>query len=183
MVCSWRLVEKSVGVSLLLLFMLVFGSVEGKAVELCSPQSNELMRRAGINEGQIKKVCSLAKLTLAPFVISVHRTEEEMGYCRVTLSIQNRSTDYLNQLALTTGKSMFEIFQFHNVLPGTVGYASARSKILLGCDELEEHRLPIHWPASIRVADRAAHGQRLERYKPLFTGKYLHWVGENRREP
>ena len=147
-----------------------------EAVEICSSQGKTLMEHAGIPQIQIDKVCELARLSASPFVISLRRAEEELGYCRVTLKLENRSTDYLNQLALSSENSLFDIFQFHNVLPGTTAYASARSKILLECDEFRGMKLNFHWPASLRVADRAAFGPRLERYKPVFNDKQLGWI-------
>ena len=158
------------------------GGGRAEAVEMCSPQGKNLMQQAGVTQKQITRVCELARMSASPFVISVRRAEEELGYCRVTLKLENRSTDYLNQLALSTENSLFEIFQFHNVLPGTIGYTSARSKVLLGCDELKTLKLNFHWPASLRVADRAAFGPRLERYKPVFNDKQLGWISPGKGE-
>ena len=155
---------------------LIMEATPSRAVEMCGPQGMKLMQEAGISRQKIDRVCELAQLSASPFVISLRRTEEELGYCRVTLRLENRSTDYLNQLALSTESSLFDIFQFHNVLPGTIGYASSRSRILLACYELKQMKLSFHWPASLRVADRAAHGARLERYKPVLSGEQLGWA-------
>jgi hypothetical protein len=60
-------------------------------------------------------------------------------------------------------------------MPGRTGYASARSRILLACDELPEIRITLRWPASLRIADRSPTGQRLERYKPLSLDPVVRW--------
>ncbi len=98
-----------------------------------------------------------------------------MGYCRVTLALRNNSPSYLNQLTLTSIKGRFEIFHFNNILPGTTGYSSAKSRILLACDELDEIKISFHWPASLRIGDRALQGRRLEAYKPVLQEKIILW--------
>lgn len=144
-------------------------------VELCSREGDDFMLKVGISRERIDRVCALVRLTAAPLTITLQRTEEELGYCRVTLALQNRSTEYLNQLALTTAKGRFEIFKFHNILPGTTGYASAKSRILLGCDEVAEMKIRFHWPPSMRIADRALQGRRLDNFKPVLIGEILLW--------
>ncbi len=60
-------------------------------------------------------------------------------------------------------------------MPGGTGYASASSRILLACDELDRLGLALHWPASLRIGDRSLNGRRLRRYKPVLLGEVLAW--------
>lgn len=145
------------------------------AMELCGAEARLLMRQAGIEKRKIAKLCRLARVAEAPFSITLRRSEDELGYCRITMALQNNSTEYLNQLTLTSAKGRFEIFRFSNILPGRTGYASAKSRILLACDELPQLGMAFHWPASVRVGDRSPSGRRLEKFKPLFLSKMLHW--------
>ncbi len=91
------------------------------------------------------------------------------------MALHNNSTDYLNQLALASLDGRFEIFRFHNIMPGTTGYASARSRILMACEELPEIGIVLRWPASLRVGDRSPRGRRLERYKPTLLDPVVRW--------
>lgn len=155
--------------------VLAWAAPPARAIELCSGQSKTLMRQAGIGEEEIARLCRLAKTAGALLKIRLRRTENELGYCRVTLALENDSTAYLNQLTLTSVDGRFEIFRFQNVLPGTTGYAAARSRVLLACDELKRIRLGFHWPASLRIGDRSPRGARLERYKPALLSDVLYW--------
>ena len=145
-----------------------------EALELCSAESRALMRKASISETKIVKVCALARQADAVLAISIMRREDALGYCLVTLALHNNSIKYLNQLALVSSDGRFEIFRFDNVQPGARGYASAKSRILLECDELEETGgITFHWPASIRIGDRHPVGARLNSRKPKFLMELL----------
>lgn len=144
-------------------------------VELCGRQGKTYMREAGIGPDKIKRVCALASRKVGLLTLKIHRTQDELGYCRVTLILQNNSLVYLNKLSLTSTESRFEIFLFSDLLPGAKGYAGAKSRILMGCDELEELTLGFHWPASLRMGDRALQGSRLRQYKPLLLSRALRW--------
>lgn len=146
-----------------------------RALELCSPEARGLMRSVGISRAKIRELCARARRHSALLAVSLARTEDELGYCRVTLALQNNSTEYVNSLTLTSANGRFEIFRFHNVLPGGTGYASASSRILLACDELEQVGLAFHWPASLRLGDRSLNGHILQRYKPVLLDEALAW--------
>ncbi len=163
------------------LTVLLLGIVASRplpALELCSKEANALMRSAGIAEARITRLCELAAQRRAPLQLSLRRAESDLGYCRVTLALENRSSAYLNQMSFTSAGGIFEIFRFQNILPGTVGYASATSRNLLGCDVVKREGLQLHWPASLRVDDRSPRGRRLDRFKPALSGKGLHWSGQ-----
>ncbi|MCH7479529.1 MAG: hypothetical protein IIA14_15700, partial [SAR324 cluster bacterium] len=138
-----------------LLTVLLLGFVASSrtlpALELCSEEANNLMRKAGIAEAQLTRLCELAAQRGAPLRLSLRRTESDLGYCRVTLALENRSSAYLNQMSFTSAGGIFEIFRFQNILPGTVGYASATSRNLLGCEVVKREGLRLRWPASLRV--------------------------------
>ncbi len=158
----------------------VFGTVVppsqgARAIQLCSREANALMRKAGISERKIKTLCALAARSRAPLIMSVKRFEWELGYCRVTLALNNNSSAYLNNLSLSSAGGRFEIFRFSNILPGTTGYASAKSRLLLTCNELKAEGITFHWPASLRLDDRAVRGRRLKRFRPVLRGKTLSW--------
>ena len=164
-----------------LLTVLLLGFVASRplpALELCSEEANNLMRKAGIAEAQLTRLCELVAQRGAPLRLSLRRTESDLGYCRVTLALENRSSVYLNQMSFTSAGGIFEIFRFQNILPGTVGYASATSRNLLGCDVVKREGLRLRWPASLRVDDRSPRGRRLERFKPALSGKGLRWSGQ-----
>ncbi|MBI3993364.1 MAG: hypothetical protein HY342_08820 [Candidatus Lambdaproteobacteria bacterium] len=151
-----------------------FGA-SARAVELCSAQAADIMRQVGIGEEQIRQACELAQRNSAPLALDVRRAEDQSGYCRVTLELRNNSVLYLNQLTLTTVDGRFEIFRFSDILPGDKGYASANSRILLDCDELEQVKMEFHWPISLRIGDRSLVGQQLTRYRPLLLSDALRW--------
>ena len=145
------------------------------ALELCSRESRDLMGEAGIHADKIATLCKLAERSTARLAISLRRRENELGYCLVTLALHNNTTQYLNRLALISANGRFDIFRFHNIPPGTTGYASARSRILLACDELREIGLAFRWPAAFRIGDRAPEGRGLNRYKPVLLDKVMRW--------
>lgn len=145
------------------------------ALELCSRESRDLMREAGIRADKIATLCKLAERSTARLAISLRRRENELGYCLITLALHNNTTQYLNRLSLTSANGRFDIFRFHNIPPGTTGYASARSRILLACDELREIGLAFRWPAVVRIGDRALEGRGLDHYKPVLLDKVMRW--------
>lgn len=162
------------GLTLLgLLVLPPLGSAQ--AMEMCSAEAKGLMRKAGIREDKIEAVCKLAARSQAPLAISLRRREPELGYCLVTLALRNDSIQYLNRLSLTSADGRFDIFKFHNIPPGSTGYAAARSRILLACDELGEIGISFRWPATVRIGDKSPQGKRLERYKPLLLNKLMRW--------
>ena len=163
--------------TLVLLAALLVGLCAGpaRAAELCSAQAADIMRQAGISEEQIRRVCELAQRTSAPLSLGLSRAEDQSGYCRVTLLLRNNSVLYLNQLTLTSVDGRFEIFRFSDILPGGKGYASANSRILLNCDELDDVKVEFHWPISLRIGDRSLVGQQLARYRPLLLSEALRW--------
>ena len=158
-------------------FALLMGAygASTRAVELCSAQAADILRRVGISEEQIRHACELAQRNSAPLALGVRRAEDQSGYCRVTLVLRNNTVLYLNQLTLTTVDSRFDIFHFSDILPGDKGYASANSRILLNCDELDELKMEFHWPISLRIGDRSLVGQQLARYRPLLLSTALRW--------
>lgn len=146
------------------------------AQDICSKEGQSLMRRAGIAASRITGACALAKRDNALLAISLKRREEALGYCLITLSLHNNTTQYLNHLSITSRKARFEIFRFHNIQPGATGYASAKSRILLACDRLEEAGgIEFLWPSSLRMGDRYPRGDRLERLKPRLLDAAIHW--------
>ena len=145
------------------------------AMELCEAQSRVLMRSVGITEAQVSALCTKAERSRVSLTLAVHRTEDELGYCRVTLALINRSPEYLNSLVMTTEKSRFGLFRFRDISPGGTGYASANSRIPLSCDELGEVKLAFHWPASIRIGNRSPRGLNLRHYKPALLDNKLAW--------
>ena len=134
------------------------------------------MRAAGISEARIRRVCELASRRSGVLALDTQRLETELGYCRVTLSLRNNSQQYLNAMTITSEQSRFEIFRFSNILPGDVGYASARSRILMACDELPQIKLRLHWPVSLRMGDRPVQGARLAPYKPILLSEVMEWT-------
>jgi hypothetical protein len=146
-----------------------------RAVEICSAAGRALMRSADIGEDRIQAVCRQAERAAAPLTLGVKRTEDEIGYCRVTLSLTNNSTLYLNAMVLTVEEARFHPFQFRNISPGGTGYASANSRVLMSCSELGERRLTFHWPASLRIGDRSPTGQQLQHYRPHLLSPRLAW--------
>lgn len=160
----------AVGLSLLL------GTGPAGAVELCGSEGIVYMRAAGISEARIRRVCELASRRSGVLALDTQRLENELGYCRVTLSLRNNSQQYLNAMTITSEQSRFEIFHFSNILPGDVGYASARSRILMDCDELAGIKLRFHWPVSLRMGDRPVQGARLAPYKPVLLNEVMEWT-------
>ncbi len=155
----------------------LLGSASGASgIELCSPEAKGLMRKAEIGAEKIERLCRMAARTRSLLSLSMKRGEDELGYCLVTLALHNNSTDYLNQMALASSDRRFENFRFHNIMPGTTGYASARSRILLACDELPRLGISLRWPASLRIGDRSPQGKRLARYKPALLDKVMRWA-------
>lgn len=146
-----------------------------RAIELCGEESKVLMRSVGVSEHQIAELCRKARQASALLSISLVRRRDELGYCRVTLALRNNSTEYLNALSLASVNGRFEIFRFANILPGGTGYASASSRTLLACDELDALGLTFYWPASIRLGDRPLNGRTLERYRPVLMDPLLAW--------
>lgn len=159
----------------LVLAALLAAPAPARAMELCSAESRELMRSVGIADSRIEALCERARRAEALLAVSLVRLQDELGYCRVTLSLQNNTTEFVNSLALSAADSRFEIFRFTGILPGGTGYASASSRILLACDEVDEIGLSFHWPASLRVGDRSLSGRMLERYKPVLLHPALSW--------
>lgn len=147
------------------------------AVELCSAEGRALMRSVDISEAQIAAVCAKAARASAPLTLDVQRTQDELGYCRVTLALTNNSTLYLGALALTVEQARFHPFRFHDIPPGGTGYASANSRIALACDELGAVKLTFHWPVSLRIGDRSPTGRQLEYYRPYLLDSVLAWSG------
>jgi hypothetical protein len=168
-------------ISALIVLGLAVGSMlwlpgQPSAQDICSGEAKDLMRRAGIREEKIAKACALATRNGALLSISLKRREEALGYCQVTLALHNNTNQYLNQLSMPSRHGRFEIFRFHNIQPGRTGYAAAKSRILLACDELEETAgITFLWPASLRIGDRHPTGSRLERYKPKLLGGVIRW--------
>ena len=148
---------------------------EGQAIELCSAQSKVLMRSVNISNKTIGALCRKATLSTSILAISLQRSEDQFGYCRVTLALHNNSAEYLNTLSLTSLEGLFETFQFDNILPGRVGYAAASSRVLMECAELPEIRIRLHWPPTLRIADKAPTGRLLQHYKPVLLDSFLHW--------
>ena len=154
------------------------------AVELCSAEGQALMRSVGIGESQIAAVCEKAARASAPLTLSVQRTQDELGYCRVTLALTNNTTLHLNALVLTVEQARYDGFHFRNVLPGGTGYASANSRNLLACDELVPAPLTFHWPVSLRIGDRTPVGRQLLHYRPYLLDPRLAWdQPESGRDP
>jgi hypothetical protein len=146
------------------------------AQDICSKEGQALMRRANIAANKIRNACALAKRDNAMLAIAMKRREEALGYCLITLSLRNNTTQYLNHLSITSRKARFEIFRFHNIQPGATGYASAKSRILLACDQLEEAGgIEFLWPSSLRIGDRYPRGDRLERLKPRLLDAAIRW--------
>lgn len=156
--------------------LLLLSAGHARAVELCGAEGIGYMRAAGISEAQIGRVCELASRRSGVLALDTQRLENELGYCRVTLSLRNNSQQYLNAMTITSEESRFEIFRFSNILPGDVGYASARSRILMDCDELAQIKLRFHWPVSLRMGDRPVQGTRLAPYKPVLLSEVMAWT-------
>lgn len=162
-------------IPLLLIPGLPFPGGAVSAMELCEAQSKVLMRSVGITESQISALCARVESSRVSLTLAIHRTEDELGYCRVTLALINHTAEYLNSLVMTTVKSRFDLFRFRNISPGGTGYASANSRIPLSCDELGEVKLTFHWPASIRIGNRSPRGSNLRHYKPALLDNILAW--------
>ncbi|MDH4224035.1 MAG: hypothetical protein OEW12_00100 [Deltaproteobacteria bacterium] len=145
------------------------------AVELCSDEANLLMKQAGIEEGKIKKLCRMTAVSRHLLSITLQRTENELGYCRVTLAMKNNTLSYLNQLTLTVEGGGFEIIKFNNILPGDTGYASTLSRTLMDCAEAKKTGLRFPWPASLRMDDHTASGRWLDQHKPALLDPHLSW--------
>lgn len=146
------------------------------AQDICSREAKALMRRAGIGEEKITRACALATRSGALLSITLKRREEALGYCQVTLALHNNTNQYLNNLSMPSQHGRFEIFRFHNIQPGRTGYAAAKSRILLACDELEETGgIAFLWPATLRIGDRHPTGGRLEQFKPKLLSEVIRW--------
>lgn len=147
-----------------------------EAVELCSPESLELMRSVGITDAQIRTLCAKVAQAKHRLTVSVAKTEDAMGYCRVRLALANHSTEPVDTLVLTVDGARFEPFRFTGIPPGGTGYASSNSRILLACDELRDVKLVFHWPPSLRVAGRVLSGRQLVYYRPHLLDPALAWA-------
>ena len=147
-----------------------------QGIELCSPKSKQLMRSVGIAPEQIERLCVAAERASRLTRLTIRRTEDELGYCRVTLALRNDSIHHIDSFAFTSEGGRFEIFLFYDVLPGTTGYASGRSRTLMACDELPELRLALRWPGTARVDNRPLQGRRLEQFKPALQSEKLTWT-------
>ena len=108
--------------------------------------------------------------------LSIRRTEDEAGYCRVTLALKNDSIHQINTFTLTSANGRFEIFQFFDIIPGGTGYATAGSRALMSCEELPVLKVVLRWPGSIRAGDRPLQGNLLEQFKPALLSKDLKWT-------
>jgi len=155
--------------------MLLARPAPAAAVELCSVEGRALMRSVGIREDQIVALCAEAARASAPLTVAIKRTEDQLGYCRITLALTNNTTLHLNALVLTVERARYDAFRFLNVSPGGTGYASANSRSLLACDELGQLPLTFHWPVSLRIGDRAPTGRQLLFYRPTLLDARLAW--------
>ena len=160
---------------LVLVLVLAWTASPAAAIELCSEEARGMMAQAGIGQAKIKRLCKMAQRSSALLTLSLRRGEDELGYCLVTLALHNNSTLYLNHLSLISADGRFDIFRFHNIMPGRTGYTSARSRILLECEELQEIGIRLRWPASLRIGDASPRGKRLARYKPLLLDSAMRW--------
>jgi len=154
----------------------IYAAEPAAAIELCSDRSRELMRSAGITAEQIDRVCELAAESSRLTRLSIRRTEDENGYCRVTLALRNDSVHHINAFTLTSANGRFEIFQFFDIIPGGTGYASAASRSLMSCGEVPALKVPLRWPGSVRAGDRPLQGRQLEQFKPQLLSKDLRWT-------
>ncbi len=145
------------------------------AVEMCSAQGREFMRRAEIAEVRIERACELERRNLSLLTLAVEGAEDQSGYCRVTLALHNNTLRYINHLTLTSVAGRFEIFRFSNIVPGATGFASANSRILMGCDELDTIKIEFHWPPSLRMDDRGLQGRQMRPFKPVLLDTALRW--------
>lgn len=173
-VAQWMAAALPVAMAAALL--LVAAPRPAQAMELCSPESLELMRSVGITGPQIRSLCAKAAQARHRLTLSVAKTEDAMGYCRVRLVLANLSTEPVDSLVLTVERARFEPFRFTGIPPGGTGYASSNSRILLDCDELREVKLVFHWPPSLRVAGRVLSGRRLLYYRPQLLDPALAWT-------
>lgn len=148
---------------------------EALALELCGGQSKVLMRSVGITDNQIERLCRKANRVGSLLSLNVSKTRNELGYCRLTLVLGNHSTEYLNALVISSAQGWFDSFRFNNIHPGGTGYASANSKILLDCEELNALKLTLLWPISLRIGDRSPGGGQLHRYRPHLRHPILAW--------
>jgi hypothetical protein len=146
------------------------------AMELCESRSRDLMRSVGITPDQIERLCELEAEASRLTRLSLRRTEDENGYCRVTLALKNDSIHHINTFALTSANGRFEIFQFFDISPGGTGYASAASRALMACEELRELKVVLRWPGSVRAGDRPLQGKQLDQFKPALSSKDLKWT-------
>jgi len=168
-----RTIRGLILLAVLALFMAL--TDQAKAVELCSRQSNLLMQQEGISEEKIRSLCERVRKASALIAIKIESREPELGYCRVTLSLQNNSNDFINSLTMAVEKSAFELFRFESILPGGTGYASAKSRILMACDELEEVGLGFIWPVTLKKDDKVLHGRELRRFMPVLLDSMMAW--------
>lgn len=147
-----------------------------QGIELCSPKSKQLMRSVGIAPERIERLCVAAERASRLTRLTIRRTEDELGYCRVTLALRNDSIHHIDSFIFTSEGGRFEIFRFYDILPGTTSYASGRSRTLMACDELPELRLTLRWPGTARVDGRPLQGRRLEQFKPALQSEELTWT-------
>lgn len=157
------------------LWMGGIGAGPALGVELCSRRAGTLMRSVGIKEGQIRQLCEKLRRSEALLTLEVVRRKNQIGYCRITLGLRNNSTETVEALVLSSEDSLFELFHFANVLPGGMAYASANSRILMACGELEQVKMVFHWPAGMRIGGRTPGGSQVERFKPLLLDSALAW--------
>ena len=145
------------------------------AIELCGQESRELMRSVGIAEDKVVALCKRAAQARHRLTLGLGETKDALGYCRVKLVLVNLSTEALDSLVLTVDQARFEPFRFAAVAPGGTGYASANSRILLACDELQALKLTFHWPPSLRIGGRVLEGRQLLYYRPQLLHSALAW--------
>jgi hypothetical protein len=158
-----------------MLMVALFMPLPAWAIELCGEPSKTLMRSVGITEQQIQRLCEAAEEASRLTRLSLRRAEDESGYCRVTLELRNDSIHQIDSFVLTTAGGRFEIFRFHDVIPGRSGYASALSRSLMDCRELAELGVEFIWPGSVRADGRALSGRLLDQFRPALLGKELRW--------
>lgn len=146
-----------------------------RAIELCDEKSIELMRGVGITDAQIRRLCEAAEDASRLTRLSLRRTEDEAGYCRVILALRNDSIHHIDSFVLTTENSRFEIFRFVDVIPGRTGFASGLSRQLLDCEELAELKVVLIWPGTVRADGKPVSGRLLDQFRPELQSKELRW--------
>ena len=163
-----------------MVFALLVGTIAlaprpARALELCGEKSLELMRGVGITDAQIRKLCQAAEEASRLTRLSLRRTEDEAGYCRVILALRNDSIHHIDSFVLTSEDGRFDIFQFRDIIAGGTGFASGLSRHLMECAELEEIGVSLIWPGTVRVDGRPLSGRLLDQYMPALQSKELRW--------